>query len=552
MLCLPPVNFSGDEAKFMARKKGYKAVLPSVVKGFDAVEISLIIELPRNPRRFRRIDHSRYMGFGFDAWAIQSVIVINALLQGGNFSVSTLIGYSTNGLKFFMEFLCSNVLECPPATPRDLTRHQFERFVSWLKLKYPNGTTAKNYFTNFKSLIIALADYGFVEVDPKELLPPGVFPNNAQRTVGSHPLSLSEMQRLLSALKIDLIAIHKNRFIGSRAEAMTVLLLIVAARSGINTTPLFEMSRDALMPHPFVPNLRVINTVKRRGKGAQIKVIRQTDLVDKYSAIPLDGVAVLNKALELSEPLVAHASAEISSYVWLYRSGQRGGENKIVTLADRPVCLSIKSICERHGLKNDKGERLHVSLSRLRKTMESRLWKLSGGDILEVSSVMGHSPAVADNHYLKMNDEIKMEGATFVGEYFADKLRGISVTPTPPGGCKDTLYGAKAPKDGIKHCEEFIHCLGCPSYAIVGTLDDLYRLFSYQYFLQVELDYFLADEWEGWRKRQRAFIKLVDEFISRKFDSALVGQAKTKAQVSPHPFWATKIKYLRKKSGGLM
>ncbi|MBP2697672.1 hypothetical protein [Pseudomonas aeruginosa] len=536
----------------MARKKDYKAVLSSVTKGFEAVEDSIKIDLPRNPRNHRQIDHSQYLGLGFDAWAIQSIFVIRALLQGGNFSVSTLIGYSVNGLRFFLNFLRSGAVESPPATPNSLTRRHLERFVSWLKLKYPNGSTAKNYYTSFKSLLIVLADYGFIEGDVKELLPPNAFPNNAQSTKDADPLSMGEMQRLLGALKSDLVAIHKGEFPGNGAEAMSVMLLITAARSGINTTPLLEMARDALKLHPFVPNLRLLNTVKRRGKGAQIKTIRQTNLIDKYSAIPLDGVAVLNKALEISKPLVALASDEVSSYVWLYRSGQPGAESKIVTLTPGAVYLSTKNICDRHALQNDEGERLHVSLSRLRATMESRLWKLSGGDILEVSTVMGHSPIVADNHYLKINDEIKVEGATFVGDALPDKLRGIDVTPTPPGGCKDTLYGSRAPKDGLNHCDEFIHCLGCPSYAIVGTLDDLYRLFSYQQFLHAEIEYFLTDEWEAWRKRQYNYIQLIDEFTSRKFDSALVNQAKAKAQAAPHPFWATKIKFMKKKAGGLI
>lgn len=352
---------------------------------------------------------------------------------------------------------------------------------------------------------------------------------------------MGEMQRLLGALKSDLIAIHKGTFIGNGAEAMSVMLLITAARSGINTTPLLEMTRDALKPHPFVPNLRLINTIKRRGKGAQSKTIRQTNLIDEFSTIPLDGVAVLNKALEISKPLVALASEEIRSHVWLYRSGQRGGENKIVYLKSGALYISTKSICERHALQDDQGDRLHVTLSRLRKIMESRLWKLSGGDILEVSSVMGHSPGVADNHYLKINDEIKVEGATFVGEAFPDKLRGINVTPTPPGGCKDSLYGSRAPKDGVNHCSEFIHCLGCPSYAIVGTVEDLYRLFSYQQFLYAEIEYFLTDEWDEWRKRQLDYIRLINEFTSRKFDVALVNEAKAKAESAPHLFWAKRL-----------
>jgi len=464
--------------------------------------------------------------------------------------VATLIGYSVNGLRSFLGFLGGGSVESPPVTPNNLTKRHIERFVSWLKLKYPNGSTAKNYYTSFKSLAIVLADYGFIENNIDDLLPPNPFPNNARNTKDADPLTMGEMQRLLGALKSDLVAIHKGTFLGNGAEAMSVMLLITAARSGINTTPLLEMARDALKPHPFIPNLRLINTIKRRGKGAQNKTIRQTNSLDEFNAIPLDGVAVFNKALEMSEPLVAMASEEIRSHVWLYRSGQRGGENKIVTLTAGTLYVSTKSLCERHALQDDQGNRLHVSLSRLRKTMESRLWKLSGGDILEVSSIMGHSPAVADNHYLKINDEIKVEGATFVGEAFPDKLRGVDITPTPPGGCQDSLYGSRAPKDGITHCSEFIHCLGCPSYAIVGTVEDLYRLFSYQQFLYAEVEYFLTDEWGKWRERQFSYIRLIDEFTSKKFNVALVSQAKTEAERAPHPFWAKKIEFMEKKLSG--
>lgn len=536
----------------MGRKKIYKAESKSVTKGFEAVEDVLKVDLPRNPRGLTKIDHGQYIGLGFDAWAIQSIHVIRTLLDGGNFSVSSLIGYSSNGLRNFMAFLKIGALDSPPAIPNNLTKRHLERYVSWLKLKYPNGSTAKNYYASLKSLIISLMDYGFVEASPDDLLPPNPFPNNANSTNEAKPLSLAEMQRLISALKVDLIAIHKKSFTGNGAEAMTVLLLITAARAGINTTPLLEMARNALQPHPFIPNLRLLTTIKRRGKGAQKKTIRQTNLFDEYNAIPMDGVAVINKAISLSEPLVASAPEEIRSNIWLYRSGQPGRAHAIVTLSSGTMFQSIKNICERHGLQSDQGKPLAINLSRLRKTMESRLWKLSGGDILEVSSVMGHSPQVADNHYLKINDELKTEGATFIGEAFPDQLRGVNVTPTPPGGCKDTLYGNLAPKDGVTHCSEFIHCLGCPSYAIVGSLEDLYRLFSYQQFLHAEIEYFLTDEWDAWRKRQSGFIKLIDNFTSSKFDKDLVLKAKTKAENAPHPFWAKKIEFMKKTRGSAL
>ncbi len=529
----------------MARKKNYKAGIQSITKGFEATESDLLIPLPKNPRRTTKIDHGQYMGVGWDAWAIQSLRVIRSLLKSGNFSSSTLVGYSSNGLRCFLRFLSSGALDRPPAVPNNLELRHLERFVSWLKIKYPNGTTAKNHYTSFKSLVIGLIEYGFIEAEPDALLPANPFPHNAKVVSDASPFSLAEMQKLVAALKADLIAIHKGTFPGNGGDAMTVLFLITAARSGINTTPLLEMTRDAMQPHPFIPNLRVLVTFKRRGKGAQSKTIRQTEIHDEYSAIPLDGVAVINKALAISAPLLELAPEDLKSNVWLYRSGQRGAANKIVTLSSSGINASTKCFCSRHSLMDAHGKPMIVNLSRLRKTMESRLWKLSGGDILEVSAVMGHSPTVADNHYLSINDEIKAEGAMFVGEALPDQLRGLNVTPTPPGGCKDSLYGSMAPKDGVTHCSEFIHCLTCPSYAIVGTLEDLYRLFSYQQFLHAEVGYFLTDEWEAWRQRQRSIIAVIDEFTSRKFDHVLVRNARDKAEASPHPFWSSKIKLMK-------
>ena len=533
----------------MGRKKNYKVELLEVKSGFESIEDEMIVELPRNPKNSRRIDHTQYLGSGFDAWAIQSINVIRAIFNGGSVSVVTLIGYSS-GLRCFFSFLKGGAIESPPKTPNNLTRRHLERYVSWLKLKYPSRSTGKNYYTSFKSLLSFLIEYGFIELSSEDLFPQNPFPHKGQHIKRSNALSMGEMQRLLKSLKADLVSIHKGTFCGNDAEAMTVMFLIIAARSGINTTPLLEMRRDALLPHPFIPNLRLINTVKRRASGAQIKTIRQGGLSDKYNSISLDGVAVLNKALEMSKGLVEFASDEIGSYVWLYRSGMQGHSSEIVTLTGTALYVTIKSICERHNLNDDKGNRLVVTVSRLRETMESRLWTLSGGDLLEVASVMGHSPKVADNHYLGINNEIKQDGAIFIGEAFPDKLRGVNVTPTPLGGCRDTLHGSLAPKDGVAHCSEFIHCLSCPSYAVVGTEADLYRLFSYQKFLYAEVEYFLSDEWAAWRKRQFDYIHLINDFTGRKFDPDLVEQAKIKADKSPHLFWAGKIDLMKKKRGG--
>lgn len=113
----------------MAQQKHYKTALQPGTRKLEPAVENLKIDLPRNPRNHRQIDHSQYLGLGFDAWAIQSIHVIRALLQGGNFAVATLIGYSVTGLRNFMNFLSGNLIESPPATPSALTKRHMERYI---------------------------------------------------------------------------------------------------------------------------------------------------------------------------------------------------------------------------------------------------------------------------------------------------------------------------------------------------------------------------------------------------------------------------------------
>lgn len=242
-------------------------------------------------------------------------------------------------------------------------------------------------------MIVGLIDYGYIDNSAEVLLPANPFPMNGATTRGELPLSPTEMQRLATALKSDLVAIHHKRFGGLESEATVVLLLLIGMRSGINATPLLEMRRDCLSPHPFMPNLMLVRTFKRRGKGAQSTTLRQTDIRDQAAPISMDGVAVLRRALDMTQALVAEAPEAIKDRLWLYRSAERGqGNGQTLCLTMGPMATLTRAIVKRHALLADDGKPLRVTLGRLRKTMENRLWKLSNGDLLAVSAVMGHSP----------------------------------------------------------------------------------------------------------------------------------------------------------------
>ena len=529
----------------MARAKDYKAKTPAITIDLaaDSDASGAIVALPPNPRNHNIIDLRPWLGHGFDDWVWAAATVLKARLHSGNYSVASIVSFAANGMKVFLPYLTGNQGGIVPSRPSDMTATDVVRYIAWLRLKYPNGSTAKNYYSAFKSVLVGLMDYGFIDQSHDVLLPANPFPMNGATTRGETPLSQSEMERLAAALKLDLIAIHHGGFSGLDSEALVVLMLIVGMRSGINTTPLLEMKRDCLGPHPFMPNLMLVRTFKRRGKGAQLTSLRQTHIHDLAASIPMDGVAVLKMVLGLTQNLVAEAPDGIKDRVWLYRSSQRGD------LKGQTLCLNMgrvhentKAIVHRHGLFADDGSVLRVTLGRLRKTMENRLWKLSDGDLLAVSAVMGHSPQVADNHYLHLDERTKAEGAKFIGEALPGKLRGHDLVPTPTGSCKDSLQGALAPKDGSTHCAEFTHCLGCPSYAIVGTVKDLHRLFSFQRFLMSEVGYYATDEWSEWRLHHQDLIARIDQIAYDNFIPEMVAQAKALAEKNPHSFWAIRMR----------
>jgi hypothetical protein len=529
----------------MARAKDYKAKTPAITMDLaaDSDASGAIVALPPNPRNHNIIDLRPWLGHGFDDWVWAAATVLKARLHSGNYSVASIVSFAANGMKVFLPYLTGNQGGIVPSRPSDMTATDVVRYIAWLRLKYPNGSTAKNYYSAFKSVLVGLMDYGFIDQSHDVLLPANPFPMNGATTRGETPLSQSEMERLAAALKLDLIAIHHGGFSGLDSEALVVLMLIVGMRSGINTTPLLEMKRDCLGPHPFMPNLMLVRTFKRRGKGAQLTSLRQTHIHDLAASIPMDGVAVLKMVLGMTQNLVAEAPDGIKDRVWLYRSSQRGD------LKGQTLCLNMgrvhentKAIVHRHGLFADDGSVLRVTLGRLRKTMENRLWKLSDGDLLAVSAVMGHSPQVADNHYLHLDERTKAEGAKFIGEALPGKLRGHDLVPTPTGSCKDSLQGALAPKDGSTHCAEFTHCLGCPSYAIVGTVKDLHRLFSFQRFLMSEVGYYATDEWSEWRLHHQDLIARIDQIAYDNFIPEMVAQAKALAEKNPHSFWAIRMR----------
>ena len=552
----------------MRRPKSYQAlemVHGNVQAAQGQAEVSpnrnAVFELEVDATSSRKLDFESRLGQGFDSWVWAGLDALQMFARSGAVTRRTILNYAGAGWPRWLDYL---VATHGPADPRDLTPGHVKSFVEWLRHKYPFRTSAHSTYAQVKPMLIAICNIGLGPASAGELFPIKAFVNRTGQRQSPTALSQAEILRLAHALKMDLIAIHRGEFMGPDSEALTVSFLVIALRTGINTTPLLEAARDCLSPNPFMPNMMVMRTFKRRGKGHQANPMRKNDDGLGTSVVPMDGVAILQGVVARTEHLVATAPPNLRDRIWLFRSSSRRAQGVTFALSQNSLQAGIQKFVERHGLLGDDGTPLKPTPNRLRKTMESKLWRLSDGDLIAVAAAIGHAPNVADQHYLSLTDEMKAEAARFVGLALPEVLRGNdagqvimpvsirkTIQNTPVGRCASSLDGKHAPKNGVDHCDRFTECLTCPTYVVVGSVKDLHRLFSFQLFLRAEIEYMVAPDLAQWREHKRELIDLIDRFTAAKFALSVVDEAKSLANSAPHPFWAARMRTVTGASGGI-
>ena len=531
-----------------SRRKRFEAIAPVVVcaEHLPGEEISVVITVPDNPAHIRTIDLTRWLARGIDAWVRICTQQLRALLQGHSVATTTVISYAKGGLTYWFEFLVSTDARYGPT---HVERRHIEDFIAWLHqdARRLRQASRKNVYQLTKSVLTGLMQRGVIQAG-NAIFPPNPFPGVNASKQGQRPLSDAERARLAEALRADVIAQHHGTFSASDAQALSVHALALALRTGLNTTPLLELRRDCLQPHPFMPRMRLLRTFKRRGNATQLKSLRYSRVDAVPTSVPMDGAALLEQVLRRTAPLAATAPTDLRDAVWLYRAEAMAHRGKLTRLTDSTLNYNINGFVRRHRLCGDDGDPLQLNTSRLRKTMENRLWRLSNGDLFTVAAIMGHAPRVAEQSYLAVTPDMRAQAA-IVGEALPAMYRGGRAGDdpssngidesrplpdiTPVGRCKDSLQGDKAPKDGT-HCMDFLSCFGCSSYAVVGEPGDLRRLFSFYWFLDEERKSIRSHDWA---EHFGAVMSQIDAFTLDKFDHATVSDAKVRAKSEPLNFW---------------
>ncbi len=581
----------------MPRKKNYVSVLtngqqyesapvadglrsatpPSALRASADIDIDAVIGPTRRKSGGRKkILFSDWLNRGVDSWVWASVDALTSELAAGEREVSTIYAFA-EGLKNFFEFLIDGRERPIVLLPQDIQVLHTTQYVGWLQGRAVSAgkepAKQRTPYKATKSGLTSLHRYGAIKGDVRRLFPPNPFAGSGSGQ-GAEPLSDAEQQRVADALRADLTGLHHQRLQLNTAQAATVHYLIVAMRVGGSSTPILEVERDALRPG-LLPGTMRLEFLKYRAHKTVQRALRDGGAPTEESSsevIPMDAVAVFRRMLTVSASLVDDAPPRLKNSVWLYRSERRGIDHHglVSCLSVSSLHRNIRLLVKRHGLLSDQGQPLQLTTQRLRASLSHRAWRLSDGDPFAVAGILGNTARVVGTNYLSINETLKGEAASFIGQDLTVLLRGTrtkgivipiareeppNLTAIPTARCGDTLHGERAPKDGTTHCRSFLLCLSCKSFVVVAEVDDLWRLLSFQQYLRTE-EAHLSDvhgngrsessEVDDLRRYLRRAIEFIDEFIGSRFEPKLARDARLKASERLHPFWDLEIRKARR------
>ncbi len=493
------------------------------------------------------VDFEPFYGQGFDDLVNRVYYTTKALLESaiaGKSSQRTVFAYVKDGFKYLADYLPLYRLHKEhDLSQADISRELMDNFRTHLKtLKKKNGegnlsySSQKNLYSQAKALLHAMKVKGYWDASPeyvKGCFKANPYPKSNRRGGGgASPFTQHEKKQLVIALKQAITPIiKKDRQEPLSAYELTVLVLAMAMQTGINTTPLLEMSVGSLSDHPLKANRRLLTVYKRRGNATQLHNLRKSEAIDVVQGVKLDVALFFETIIKLN----ASSREELNTDLLLTYTPTRGQNAKTATsLTEVTLFNCTASLIKEYDLKDDDGNPIAVNTSRIRKTFINGIYELSGEDLVAAVHAARHQNKSTTDRYLAAPEEAK-KNLGRAAEIRVTNILSDGEEKTPMGTCKDTKNGDRAPKNG-KICADFLGCFRCKSFVV--TLDDLWKLYSFYWAIIRNRDNFGR---KNWKKHLKDILRVIDEHLEPQFIAlnALpqVQAMKEKARTTPHPYW---------------
>lgn len=527
----------------MAKKKDFSVggPVPSPVIPIISVQASskvggAKVSVPLPNGRIKEVDLSEYLGRGFDDTVLAITGVLTAMVAAGRPEPHSLETIVNSGLANWWQFCCELAEQGKPPTLLSIDLSTMEAYIGWLNMRVkPDGerwsiNTARTTYAKTKTILNGLVARKLLRdsgMFPRNPFPGATTPHNRRGYI--RPLSDRERERILKPLSLEVSQIFDGTHPGTELTCLALCVFAVFIKTGVNPTPFLEIPRDltrCFLDHPRI-NRKVLVTFKRRAG-----TYTTTPLVpSETKVVSLDVYKLCQRVVEMTEGLASAAiETPLEGQLWLYR--QRNGTLR--TLSTQVLSVVADAFTDRHQLSRDDGTRLKMSSQLFRNTKQNRVWRASKGDLLATAKSASNTPAAAER-YLTVTPDM-LEEHRLAGEVLVEMLsEKAQHEATPHSGCKDSLNGELAPKNG-QHCVDFLSCFRCKSQVIIQ--DDLHKLFSFYWALFSQRERIGSD---NWKKLLAWIIRVIDRDIAPKFDAKVVAREKERARTEPHPMWRSNI-----------
>lgn len=491
--------------------------------------------LPETSGGSRRCEFGPFYGKGCDQIVYAAQRVVEKMAEqsrssfGKTLSARSIVAYFTNGMRAFLPF-CSIMSTAlgRELTLKDIDRELIEHFIAHISGERGQVNSLRTKYNSMKSVIAEMQRQGIIE---GKIFPKNPFPRSNRVARGEVALSSGERKLVMKALKRDM-----NRILNGTgnltSEDLVVCLLAISARTGINPTPLIELHVECLQPHPIKAERYVLVTFKRRGASTHISSMRYSkDVKHIHSALP-DVARIVDMVVRRNADIRAESAYPTLLFVFRRRDNSKEARLTVSLTHDY-----TNAFVNRHGIRDDDERTLKLNVMRLRKTFENKIFEISNQDPFITARLGGHTPKVSNDSYLAAPDESRKNFRVLVEVLTESRLTyikhsGRSLDATPIGSCRDSLRGEFAPKNGTEHCQKFLACFRCRSFAI--TADDLYRVYSFYWMIVRERKRIGV---KAWSKYYAHIIRIVDHAVATRFESSVVEKFRTLSEFNPHPFW---------------
>lgn len=383
-------------------------------------------------------------------------------------------------LKIFCSFLdhrartMQDVIEA-----RDLSAELLKEYAVWLvaRRRLRRKTAANVYMTG--ACFLRRAKRAFAaEFDPLFRTPRHLFDGVDGERSESRALSVAEFQKILTAAEQDVKRIrdsHKAEDVPTSAQHLIPFMVLIAARTGMNTFSLYGLERDCLTPHELDDDLFYCVWDKPRAGKQQ----RQLHRAGGRSHT---GVVDLIRFMEMyTEPLAAQAEPPERTKLFLYFSAMW---NRIVspsTTCGDGFVVNFQQFAERHELP-------HFTLVNMRPSAATQLYLDTGGNLRKVQQFLQHARLSTTVRYLLNSitapfharviqgaQEKMLARITAVPEKRATGAGHLNLPPaqarkiasgrfdTGVGSCRNPYDSPQPGEEKGRPCTSFHACFSCPN-----------------------------------------------------------------------------------------